>query len=186
MNKTKLWRLIICFMISLFVCSHSNAQQPRAGILNQKAPTWDVTDWIQLPEGKSLLDIGDFQGKVLYLYCFQSWCPGCRSHGFPTLQKLTRYYKDDSEVVFVAVQTTFEGFSVNTFERMQSVAEQYNLKIPFGQSGSRGAPSTLMRNYRTGGTPWSIIVDKEGVVRFNQFHIRPEDAIQLIENLKKR
>ncbi|ETX08882.1 MAG: hypothetical protein ETSY2_02755 [Candidatus Entotheonella gemina] len=49
------------------------AEQKTLGILNQPAPEWDVSQWFQLPEDKTRLDIGDFKGKVVYLYCFQSW-----------------------------------------------------------------------------------------------------------------
>ena len=80
-------------------------------------------------EGKTGLDVGDFRGKILYLYGFQFWCPGCHSRGFPTLQKLIRHYKDDTDVEFVAVQTVFEGFGTNTFERARKVAKDYGLKI---------------------------------------------------------
>ena len=79
------------------------------GILNQKAPSWNVDQWLGLPAGKKMLDVGDYKGKVVYLYCFQSWCPGCHSHGFPTLQKTMAHFKGDEEVAFVAVQTVFEG-----------------------------------------------------------------------------
>lgn len=49
------------------------AEQKTLGILNQAAPRWGVSQWFQLPEDKTHLDIGDFKGKVVYLYCFQSW-----------------------------------------------------------------------------------------------------------------
>ncbi|MDP6360864.1 MAG: hypothetical protein QF473_37475 [Planctomycetota bacterium] len=42
-----------------------------------------------------------------------------------------------------------------------------------------------MRNYRTGGTPWTIIIDRKGKVRYNDFHIQPAAAIRLFEELLK-
>ena len=42
----------------------------------------------------------------------------------------------------------------------------------------------MMRNYRTGGTPWTIIIDKQGVVRFNGFRIEAEDAIHVLAALR--
>ena len=46
-----------------------------------------------------------------------------------------------------------------------------------------------MRNYRTRGTPWTIIIGTDGKVTFNAFRIRPDDAIQrinkLLEGVKK-
>ena len=163
----------------------ASAQQRSAGILNDPAPSWSLEEWINLPSGKSTLDIDDFRGKVLYLYCFQSWCPGCHRHGFPTLQKVIARFKDDRDVAFVAIQTVFEGFSSNTFDHAKKVAKRYALDIPVGQSGEQGRRSKLMGRYRTGGTPWTVIIDRDGVVRFNDFHIDVEQAAQLIDNLRR-
>ncbi len=156
------------------------------GILNQKAPSWGVSDWFQLPEGKKSLDIDDFTGKVVYLYCFQAWCPGCHKYGFPTLQEVIRAYKNDPEVAIVAVQTTFEGYAYNGLAQAKEMARKYKLKIAIGQSGSRKTPSKLMKNYRTGGTPWTVVIDKRGVVRYNDFHIDPKYAVFLIDYLKRK
>jgi thiol-disulfide isomerase/thioredoxin len=174
--------LTIAFFFLPVSINFDAAAQPM-GILYQPAPSWGVSEWFQLPAGKATLDVHDFKGKVIYLYCFQNWCPGCHSHGFPLLQKLTRHYKDNDSVAFVAVQTTFEGFLTNTFAGAQKIAERYSLEIPAGQSGSNGQLSQLMVSYRTGGTPWSIVIDKKGIVQFNDFHIYETDAIRLIDGL---
>ncbi len=63
---------------------------------------------------------------------------------------------------------------------------RYNLSIPTGQSGSEETRSHLMQAYRTGGTPWTIIIDKSGVVRYNDYFITPKRAISVIDVLKKR
>jgi thiol-disulfide isomerase/thioredoxin len=153
------------------------------GIVGQKAPSFEVDRWIQTT--KKDLDIDDFKGKVLYIYGFQSWCPGCHSHGFPTLNELSKHYKDDKDVKFVAIQTTFEGFSSNGIDDAEKIIKQYNLTIPVAHSGLDGLRSKFMVNYNTGGTPWTIIVDKKGIVRFSNFHLTSDKAIQLIEELKK-
>ena len=70
--------------------------------------TGPAGQWLNLPSGKKKIDIQDYQGKVLYLFCFQSWCPGCHSSGFPTLQKVMSRFKDNDDVAFVAIQTVFE------------------------------------------------------------------------------
>ena len=89
-------------------------------------------------------------------------------------------------MTFLAVQTTFEGHSINTSEKAKSTMARYHLSIPTGQSGSEGARSSLMQAYRTGGTPWTIIIDKSGVVRYNDFFIDPQKAISVIDILKNR
>ncbi len=179
---------LIGFSILLWLLTvlPTGAQNRNYGILNQPAPTLGVKQWMQLPADKEILDVSDFKGKVVYLYCFQNWCPGCHSHGFPTLQKLQAHYKDDPNVVVLAVQTTFEGFWTNTFENIPNIVEEYGLHdIPIGQSGSEAERSMLMRNYRTGGTPWTIIIDRQGIVRYNDFHINPQAAIEGMDYLKE-
>jgi thiol-disulfide isomerase/thioredoxin len=166
------------------MCFGGIAEAQQRGILGKRAPQWDVTQWIQLPEGTNALDVGNFKGKILYLYCFQSWCPGCHSSGFPTLKTLVDRYGEDEEVAFVAVQTVFEGHLSNTPKRGFDCAKRYNLEIPFGHSGSSGKASTVMRRYRTGGTPWTVIIDAKGTVRYNDFHIRPKQGVQMINALK--
>jgi thiol-disulfide isomerase/thioredoxin len=183
-GRTQLWiTLSLCLLI--IATTSASAQNRQLGILQQTAPSWEVTQWMQLPKGKANLDVNDFKGKVLYLYCFQAWCPGCHSHGFPTLQKLAAHYQNDPDVAFVAIQTTFEGYSFNTFGKTHDIASRYHLSMPIGQSGDAGEASSLMRHYRTGGTPWTILIDKQGVVRFNDFHVEPAAAIRMIDVLKR-
>ncbi len=156
------------------------------GVLDAPAPAWKVDTWFNLPEGKASLDLADFKGKVVYLYGFQSWCPGCHSQGFPTLQKLIDKFGKADDVAFVAVQTTFEGFGTNTAAKAKATGERYSLAIPIGHSGSEGKRSALMQAYKTGGTPWTIIIDKDGVVRYNDFHITPAQGERLISALRAR
>jgi len=166
--------------------SRGPLRNPDLGILDEPAPAWRVDQWFNLPGGRDSIDLADYRGKVVYLYGFQSWCPGCHSHGFPTLQELTKRFEGDEDVAFVAVQTTFEGFGTNTPDKALQTANRYDLEIPVGHSGAAAAPSPLMRDYRGGGTPWTVIIGRDGVVRFNDFHITPDEAERLINHLKDR
>ncbi len=156
------------------------------GIVGRPAPSWGVTEWINLPAGERSLDVDDLEGTVVFVLGFQSWCPGCHSRGFPTLRQLIKDYRSADDVSFVAVQTVFEGFSTNTAQRAWDTAREYGLDIPVGHDGSAGQRSTLMRRYRTGGTPWVIIIDKLGIVRFNDFHVPAQRARAIIDRLRDR
>ncbi len=141
------------------------------GIQGSNAPSWGVETWFNLPESKQRLDVHDFRDRVLYLYCFQSWCPGCHSSGFPTLQAMMSEYEDNHDVAFVAIQTVFEGFDANTLEKARQIAREYALDLPFGHDpGPEGGRSLVMQRYRTGGTPWIILIGGDGLVIFNDFH----------------
>ena len=183
--KKLLGVLAVCGFVILAKNQLGAEETLRRGIVGDAAPSWEIQQWAHLPKDHDSLDVSSFKGKVVYLYCFQSWCPGCHKHGFPALVEVRRYYKDDPLVAFVAVQTTFEGESVNTFENARKTAAKFDLEIPLGQSGGFGQRSALMKKYRTGGTPWTIIIDRKGVVRFSDFFIAPKQARTLIDKLKK-
>ena len=86
--------------------------------------------------------------------------------------------------MFLAVQTVFEGFDVNTPEAAKESADKFGLEIPVGHdSGPARDGSYLMRRYRSGGTPWTAIIDRAGVVRANSFFINARRSRRVIDSL---
>lgn len=158
------------------------------GIEGQTAPDWNVPIWID-KDGKETNEIklSDYKGKFKVVYCFQSWCPGCHSVGLPSLQKMTEALKGNDKVAFVAIQTVFEGKNANTFEKLKETQKKYALAIPFGQdNGNKNTNgiSSIMYNYRTGGTPWFIFIDENDNVIFNDFHLNTDAAIKFLSQVK--
>ena len=151
------------------------------------APELRSTAWVG-PEGTPIAPVrlAAFEGKFKVVYCFQSWCPGCHSKGLPDLKKMVDALKGNDEVVFLAVQTVFEGHDQNTYAKMLEVQKQYDLAIPFGHdAGADGTSmSTLMEDYQTGGTPWFLLIDQKNRVVFSDFHINPEAAIDVLKQIK--
>ena len=106
--------------------------------------------------------------------------------GFPTLQKLTQAYSNVSQVKFFAVQTVFEGYAYNSQDKLRKNQLEWNLNIPMAHAA--GNPQTheipeIMRQYRSGGTPWTVLVDPKGKVVYNDFHIELRQAVALIDRL---
>lgn len=153
-----------------------------------RAPEFDIGKWIDA-QGNATepLKLADFKGKFKIVYCFQSWCPGCHSKGLPDLKKMVEALKEHSNIVFIAVQTVFEGFEENTYEKLKETQKQYDLKIPFGHdAGEDGkSVSNIMKNYRTGGTPWFLFIDTHDRVVFSDFHLNSDAAIQFLKSLGK-
>lgn len=151
-----------------------------------KAPEFDVNQWVNT-EGKVIepIQLSDFNGKFKIVYCFQSWCQGCHSKGFPDLKKMVDAFNENDKIVFLAVQTVFEGHETNTYEKMVATQKQYDLKIPFGHDpGSSGrSGSNIMFNYKTRGTPWFLFIDTKDHVVFSDFHLNPDAAIEFLKTL---
>lgn len=179
----KIITLVLATFLTLF--QFSSAQQ-KGGILGQQAPKITVDEWMHIPKGEKAPTPESLKGKVVYIYCYQSWCPGCHSSGFPTLKKVSEKFKDNDHVEFLVVHTVFEGFSVNTPAKWKAVADKHKLHhLRFAHSGTEKKKSVLRSDFKTRGTPWTIIIGKDGKVKYNNFHIKPEAAITLIEKLNK-
>ncbi len=155
----------------------------RFGILGQTAPVIQSEYWID-PDGKpTRFSMTELEGRWVYLKCFQNWCPGCHKYGFPTLKKVADAFERDDRVEVLAIQTVFEGYDFNTRNALRELQLRYKLPIRMGHDpGDPGtdAPPKTMRDYRTGGTPWVVIINPQGTVVFNDYHI---DADKFIERL---
>jgi len=158
------------------------------GILGALAPQLKISQWFD-EEGKPLKDpssILDWKGKVVFILCWQSWCPGCHSSGLPTLKELSDHFQDNPGIQFLSIQTVFEGHGVNTVEKVPKTMKSFELRVPSGHDfGSQhpSRPPDTMRYYRTGGTPWVIIIDKRRRVVYNDFRVDPKKAIPYLQKL---
>ena len=142
------------------------------GIQGQLAPELRVPEWLENTDGKDL-KLADIEAPLIVLYNFQSWCPGCHSHGFPAIAELRDGLREDGlldRVQFIAVQTVFEGHDVNTAEKARESVARHGLEdIPLGQDS--GHPPTIMADYLTGGTPWTVLFGPDRKVLHNSFQI---------------
>ena len=160
--------------------------QSQPGIRGQAAPSWQVDTWFNLAEGTDSIDVADFRGKVVYLFFFQHRCPACHQHGFPTLKAVHERFADADDVVFVAIQTTWRGSSAQAAEFALPTTQKYDLDIPVGHAGAdiaEGGPG-IMESYSMPGTPWTVIIDKKGVVQFDYWGLDIADAINLVDLLR--
>ena len=161
-----------------------NAQlSSKYGIEGELAPELTFDYWIDRDGNPTTFSVKDQIGKWVMLKCFQDWCPGCHSSGFPTLKAFAAEFADHPEVAIAGIQTVFEGFSTNTVEDVRKNQVRYQLPIVMGHdSGNPDGdhrPQT-MKKYRTGGTPWIILIDPGGSVVYNHFHVDQEKLIQYI------
>lgn len=152
-------------------------------VTGQRAPELRVQKWIGEDGGsitpRKLADVG-IGPKILF--AFQHWCPGCHSHGFPTLQKLHGALSPKG-VGFAVIQTVFEGAHENTFEKLRVNQLKYALPVAFGhdEPPAGAALPTFMEHYHTRGTPWFTVIDADGGIVFSDFHL---DADHLVKELE--
>ena len=84
------------------------------------------------------------------------------------------------------MQTVFEGYQTNTQSKLRQNQVKYDVKVPMahaaGDPESHDIPE-IMKQYRSGGTPWAVIIDPSGSVAYNGFHIETDEAVELIKRL---
>ena len=102
-------------------------------------------------------------------------------------KQLEDRFKAADDVVLFHLQTVFEGHQTNTPERGPREAKKFAVQVPVGYDarldGSR--VSRFMQTFGTGGTPWTVVIDKKGIVRFSDFTPRePRSLVRLIDRLR--
>lgn len=156
------------------------------GIRYAAPPEFDAVTWLAgVDDGP--LQLSAVDEPLIYLYFFQSWCPGCHAHGFPTMAQVKQHVEDLGRpdlVRFIAVQTVFEGHETNTAQAaLESVAKHGLTGIAVGHDA--GCPPTTMENYHTGGTPWTVLIGPGSPrqVLADGFRIDADPVIALIDQL---
>lgn len=122
-----------------------------AAEMNKNAPKFEIKDF----KGETV-KLDDFKGKVVLLDFWASWCSPCKK-AIPELDKLQHKYRDKGLVIL----------GINLDERKNKANKFLDKLEP--------KPSFLMlydekqvtpTKYQVEGMPTSVIIDKNGVIRF--------------------
>ena len=169
----------------LFQTYKALAQNQRQyGIKGKLAPELSLDYWIDKDGTPAEFSVINNRGKWILLKCFQDWCPGCHSSGFPTLKKFSDVFWDHPKVAIAGIQTVFEGFFANTQDDVRKLQVRYGLSITMGHdpgNPSEGKAPQTMRKYRTGGTPWLILIAPDGYVIFDNYHVNTDKLIAFVQ-----
>jgi len=154
------------------------------GIVGAPAPELERVRWIDgNGDERGPLTLAELGRGFKILYFFQDWCAGCHAHGFPTFVALAEALRD-KDVGLAAVQTVFEGSDVNTFDRLRENQRRYGLRVPFGHAeagpASAGAAPAVMQAYRSGGTPWFVVIAPDGEVLYDGFRLDADALVQAL------
>jgi thiol-disulfide isomerase/thioredoxin len=126
----------------------------------------------------SAFKLADYQGKVVIVNFWATWCGPCLTE-MPLLEKTAAKYKDDAEIVFLALSTDEERDEVAPF------IKQHKFKLPMGYA------ENLNDHYRVASIPTTMIFDRKGEIAFRQSGFNPrEDFVEMmsgkIEAARKR
>ncbi len=139
------------------------------------APELEVTDWLNT---NAPISLADLRGRVVLIEAFQMLCPGCVSHSLPQASKVTQLFKPE-DVTVIGLHTVFEHHSAQgTREALSAFMHEYRIPFPVGidAPSSTGATPKTMTKYGMRGTPTTILIDRNGILRKQHFG-RVEDMV---------
>ena len=159
----------------------SKVHEEHLAKLNGPDPNAGVTDPLQFKLTRidgSAFKLADYAGKVVVLNFWATWCGPCLTE-LPLLEKTAAKYKDDAEVVFLALATDEERDEVAPFVR------QHKFKLPMGYA------EHLEDHFHVSSIPTTMVFDRKGEIAFRQAGFNPrEDFVQMmtgkIEEARKR
>lgn len=132
------------------------------------APELVTSRWFNAPEP---LTLASLRGKVVILHAFQMLCPGCVAHGTPQAQKLHKLTRDTGQAVTIGLHSVFEHHEAMTEIALKAFIHEYRLSMPIAvdhPAGTGRIPHT-MRLYEMNGTPTTILIDRNGIIREHLF-----------------
>jgi len=108
-------------------------------------------------EGRTSIDLDEFQGKIVVINFWASWCKPCEQEA-AELEQAWQYYQPGGEVIFLGVDY------VDTEPEARTYLKKFGITFPNGPDmGTR-----ISQQFRIQGVPETYFVDRQGVLRYIQ------------------
>lgn len=132
-----------------------------------QAPELVVSRWFNTDAPLSLASL---RGRVVFIHAFQMLCPACVSYGAPQAQKAHNLFRQ-TDLAVIGLHTVFEHHAAMTPVALEAFIHEFRLTFPVGvdQPDDNDPIPVTMRRYGMQGTPTSIIIDRDGVIRHHGF-----------------
>jgi thiol-disulfide isomerase/thioredoxin len=145
--------------------AYNKEREERYAKMEGPTPNASVTDPLAYKLTKlegGQIKLSDFQGKVIVVNFWATWCGPCLTE-MPLLEKTMARYQQDREVVFLALSTDEEHDDVAPF------IKQHKFKLPIAFADGLDAA------FRISSIPTTIIFNRRGEISFRQAGFNPRE-----------
>lgn len=136
------------------------------------APELIVSKWLNCD---SDITLSALRGKVVIIYAFQMLCPGCVATSIPQAKQTSAAFSPD-DVAVIGLHTVFEHHEGMQEASLKAFLHEYRVEFPVGidkDSENFPIPKT-MGLYNMKGTPTTLLIDRKGRLRRQQFGHIPD------------
>lgn len=127
----------------------------------------------KLPSASGEIQPSMFQGKVIYIDFWASWCKPCKK-SFPWLNKLQAKYKNKG----------FEIIAIN-LDKDKAKADEFLKKIPANFNVVFDPSGDTATSFKVKGMPSSYLIDRKGFMRVRHTGFREKDQVNIENAVKK-
>jgi peroxiredoxin len=129
---------------------------------------------------KAPVTLSGLRGRPVLLHTFQMLCPGCVMHAIPQAQRIAAMLRD-SDLAVIGLHTVFEHHAAMTPVSLEAFLHEYRITFPVGvdKPGEHGPIPQTMAAYGFRGTPSTVLIDHQGLIRHQGFGQEDDIAIGL-------
>ena len=144
--------IVAALGVALFVMSSQLGAELFPLKIGSKAPDFRA---VPLAAGSEPKGIDDYEGEVVLLNIWATWCGPCRKE-MPSMQRLEEQLGPKGlRIVAVSVDVAGMEDAIKTF------SEEYGLSFEI----LHDAPGVIQRDYQTTGVPETFIIGRDGRIR---------------------
>ena len=168
MNRRQWIIITLIGLLALLAGVFSSHWISKTGLASDPAiKAFFANPW-QTPDGKSI-NSADWQGKVLVVNFWASWCPPCVEE-MPTLDLLQKAFAQEN-VLFVGIGIDSPS---NIREFLQKTPVSYQILI----GGLEGSSLSKQMGNSQGALPFTVIINSKGKAVFSKLGKISEDELR--------